>query len=183
MTMENKPYRKPLPPIDVITSVFDVDTKEGTIRFHSRPREQFTSERIWISWNNRFAGQVAGSITKQGYHAVRFGRERYLAHRIIWKIWTGGDEPEELDHIDRNPLNNSVTNLRAATRSENNRNKALSKYNTTGFVGIYQNPKGKWVAQIKLMGRGNHLGLFETIEEAIAARAGAEVALRLAGRL
>ena len=176
--MENRVFRTPLPPIDEILSIFDVNLEEGKLIFNPRPREQFKSDRLWLSWNRRFSGAEAGYLNTLGYRVIRTGSLRFLAHRAVWKVATG-DEPEELDHIDRNPSNNALANLRAATRSENNRNKHLSKYNTSGFLGVYRSPKGYWVAQYKLMGKGHHLGLFDTIDEAIAARSGAEKAFAI----
>lgn len=68
------------------------------------------------------AGSKAGRSVKQGYLQTCFKRKRLLNHQIIFKMFHGYI-PNELDHIDRNVLNNRVENLRACTRSENLRNR------------------------------------------------------------
>jgi len=69
------------------------------------------------------------SVKESGYCFLNFKffneRRSVLVHRIIY-IGVHGSIPEHyhIDHIDRNPLNNSISNLRAVTASENmyNRN-------------------------------------------------------------
>lgn len=161
--------------------ILDIDMNSGVFTYRERPLSSFTDERIWKSWNNRFAGIEAGSLNRLGYRIIGVKGMRYMAHRLLWKVASGGDEPDELDHIDRNPSNNALANLRVATRSENNRNRSLSKYNTTGFCGVYASPRGRWIAQLKINGRPHHLGMFSTIDEAIAARAGADKLLSILG--
>ena len=69
---------------------------------------------------------------------------------------------ETIDHIDNNPRNNLINNLRPATYSENLRNtrkkaKALSK-----FKGVtFSKKDNKWVARIKLIDKRITLGYFQ----------------------
>ena len=54
----------------------------------------------------------------------------------------------ELDHIDRNPLNNNIDNLRWVQRSINQKNKSISKNNTSGNKGVdYDKERNKWRAR------------------------------------
>ena len=79
-----------------------------------------------------------------------------------------------IDHIDRNKLNNSLDNLRWVSSIENNRNASLRKDCKSGIRGIcFSNKKQQWRAYIQR----NHLGYFETKEEAIKVRQKAEVDL------
>ena len=71
----------------------------------------------------------------------------------------------EVDHRDRNALNNQRSNLRLCTHAENQQN---SKCRRTGHLkGVWQ-PKGtkRWAARITIKGRDCHLGMFDTAEEA-----------------
>jgi site-specific DNA-cytosine methylase len=75
----------------------------------------------------------------------------------------------EVDHIDRNPLNNARANLRLATRQENSRNRVMSKGNTTGFVGV-RFSKGKYEANIVVDGQAKHLGRYDDAKTAALVR-------------
>ena len=58
-------------------------------------------------------------------------------HRFIWYLHNGVPEDKYLvDHIDRNRLNDSLSNLRLATKKENARNRSKQKNNTSGFRGV-----------------------------------------------
>lgn len=65
------------------------------------------------------------------------GKMNIRLHRFIWNLKVG-EIPEELEieHIDRNPLNCQISNLRLATHAENMRNKTKQKNNTSNFKGI-----------------------------------------------
>jgi len=67
-------------------------------------------------------GDKAGRSVKQGYLQTCCQGKRLLNHQIIFKMFHGYI-PDELDHIDRNVLNNKIENLRAVTRSENLKNR------------------------------------------------------------
>lgn len=71
----------------------------------------------------------------------------------------------EVDHRDRNPLNNRRSNLRKCTRSQNNFNMGIKKINTSGYKGVVKNYK-KWQASIRYENNEIYLGLFDTKIEA-----------------
>jgi hypothetical protein len=79
----------------------------------------------------------------------------------------------EVDHIDRNGLNNRKSNLRNAIDDQgfrqNQYNCGIRRNNTTGFKGVYfKKQRQKFVAQITVNGKRKHLGYFDTAEEAHA---------------
>jgi HNH endonuclease/AP2 domain len=93
-------------------------------------------------------------------------------HRQVNKTPDGYDT----DHIDRNPLNNSSTNLRTVTRTENLRNRSVQKNSTTGVRGVFYHSRDKcWTASIRIDKKLKWLGKFKTKEEAVAARLAADV--------
>jgi hypothetical protein len=61
-------------------------------------------------------------------------------HRYVWEL-KYGKIPKGLfvDHIDRNPLNNQISNLRLVTHAENGYNINKRKNNTSGYIGISKN--------------------------------------------
>lgn len=86
----------------------------------------------------------------------------YLMHRVILDLGPG--DPE-VDHINRNPLDNRTRNLRVVTRSQNARNQGPR----TGrkYCGVYfDNNQGKWRARIRVDKRAYHIGWFQTETEA-----------------
>lgn len=96
----------------------------------------------------RRLGDVAGSLKYQtdgrphAWQVMLKGRA-YLVHRVIM-ILKGEAIPEHfvVDHIDRNPLNNSLDNLRIVSVSANNRN--TNKSSETGKQGVSKSKCGRY---------------------------------------
>ena len=111
------------------------------------------------------------------YRQTEINRTQYGIHRLIW-LWVTGEWPEnDIDHIDGNGLNNAWSNLREATHIENMRNKKIGANNQSGVVGVsfYAQTK-KWRAAINVAsGEKKHLGYFDSLEGAKAARLQAEI--------
>jgi hypothetical protein len=75
-----------------------------------------------------------------------------------------------VDHIDRNPLNNTRANLRFCTHSENQRNKASKPLSTSKYLGVHWHKKDcKWQATIRVEGKKVYLGSFKSEEDAARA--------------
>lgn len=90
-------------------------------------------------------------------------------HRIIAEL-AGLDFPDQIDHKDRNPRNNLLSNLRPATHAQNRMNCKISSNNTSGYPGVIWDKKAqKWRAQIRVNRKLIHLGLFDDPKEAYAA--------------
>ena len=80
---------------------------------------------------------------------------------------TGEWPPNQIDHIDRNPSNNQFDNLRLATGTENNRNRAKFRNNKSGLKGVsWSSHAEKWTVRICVDYRQMHLGYFDTKEAA-----------------
>ena len=87
------------------------------------------------------SGQVAGTIheTKDGrkVSVVTYNGNKYIAHCIIWVMHKGYINSDlVIDHIDRNPINNTISNLREVDIATNSRNSKKTKRNSSGFVGV-----------------------------------------------
>jgi len=120
-------------------------------------------------------GMEAGTMDN-GYRKVRIDGVAYKTHRIIWKMCHGADPVEQIDHIDHDPLNNRIENMREASSVENNRNSSRRKDNVSGVTGVhFKKGNQKWAAKIHVEGKAIHLGFFTQRWHAIRARKLAEI--------
>jgi len=117
----------------------------------------------------------AGSVTTDGYRSVVLFGRRYQAHRLIWLYMTGEWPAQEIDHINRNRLDNRWVNLRLATRLQNSWNTNGHANSKSGVKGVaYVARTGKWQVQLRVCGKTHYVGVYDTVSEAAQARADAE---------
>lgn len=128
-----------------------------------------------FKWNTRpnfmvSIGDIAGGKDKNGYRCIKINGRMYKAHRLAWLYVYGEWPANEIDHIDGNPGNNSINNLRSATRAENRQNLSIKAKNKSGIRGVYWHKQhSKWCVQIKVNHKAKHVGLFDDLQEASAA--------------
>jgi hypothetical protein len=135
-----------------------------------------TGAFIWkISNSNRVkVGAKAGTLMNTGYISIGIDGPQYLAHRLAF-LYVNGTLPSEIDHIDHNPANNAISNLRAVSHTANGRNQKFRCTNTSGVIGVgWDKSRGAWQARIRHDNRIVHLGRFKNIEDAAKAREKAE---------
>ena len=115
-------------------------------------------------------GELSGKLTK--YWMVKIDGKDYLASRIIYFMHHGIDPyPMQVDHEDRNSLNNNIDNLRLGNSVLQTQNRGIRSDNTSGVKGVSWNKQlSKWQAYISVGGKLKHLGLFTTIKKAAEAR-------------
>jgi hypothetical protein len=128
--------------------------------------EYCNGELYWaITMSNRAVkGSKAGYKRKDGYSFVRLNKKCYGIHQIIFAIYYKYI-PKEVDHIDNNPSNNCIENLRAATRSQNAINQPLTLKNKSGIKGVsWHKQAKKWMVQLFVNKQYKYLGLYDDIE-------------------
>lgn len=109
-------------------------------------------------------GEVAGFVGTNGYLYAAVDSKTYPLHRMIWK-WHGFEDVCFLDHVNRDPSDNRIENLRPATRSQNMQNRGIPKNNTTGVMGvIWHKAKRKFRVRLGVNGRRIHIGDFDDLE-------------------
>ena len=115
------------------------------------------------------AGSVAGSHghPSNPYYAIKIDKVLYKNHRLAWLIVFGW-MPEAIDHIDGDPSNNRLSNLRACTMTQNKGNSRRYKNNKLGFKGVHRSGD-KYRAYVQHNGAKHHLGYFDTVEAAALA--------------
>ncbi len=126
-----------------------------------------------IDRNFARAGSVCGGLNGWGYVQFQYQGQTYKAHRVIW-LCIHGCWPGELDHINGNRADNRIENLREVTRQENLRNQKVRINSSTGVMGVTRDGK-KWRARIRVNGKFIHLGYFDAMEGAVAARKAADI--------
>lgn len=112
-------------------------------------------------------GNLSAWIDDQGRIKVSLGsREagKVFLHRLILKT------DKAVDHINNRPSDNRRSNLRVATLTQNQGNRAVSLYSKTGYKGVsFHKVSNKFRARLSTKTGELYLGLFKTAEEAAKA--------------
>ena len=158
-----------------IDASISYDPATGELRW--KAREVLT--RGDAIFNGKFAGKYAGTIREDGYRYIcfSFGRSKNVvmsAQRVAMTIITGRllESDEFVDHENGDRLDNRKSNLRIADATGNSANANIPTTNTSGFKGAHlTNKRGskKWLANISVGNKSQHLGYFHTAEEAARA--------------
>lgn len=104
--------------------------------------------------------------TFHGYVVRYVGRTTIVRmHRVVTGVPVGDERC--VDHINGDKLDNRRCNLRVCSKAENNRNRRISRNNTSGYKGVsWHKDNQRWQAQIRAGGKVIPLGMFETAEAA-----------------
>lgn len=114
------------------------------------------------------------TLGSRGYIEVYIDKKLYKVHRLVF-LYTNGEWPDHVDHINGDRSDNRWCNLRSVTRSENMKNRAIGSNNTSGVMGVtWCEQFGKWRVRINVNGDRMSLGLYSSFEDAVTARLGAE---------
>lgn len=169
--------KKPLPSPELLRQLLRYEPETGRLFWRTRSPLLFTANRQTAlhqanKWNHSWAEKQAFKcIDKYGYANGSIAASHYKAHRVIWAICYGEWPQGEIDHIDGDPLNNRINNLRVVTRRENLQNVARSRVNSSGITGVTRIARsGKWHAFIHENRRKISLGEYQTKDEAVSAR-------------
>jgi hypothetical protein len=143
---------------EFVRSVLNYDRSTGVFTWLprlDRPKHQMT-----------FAGKVAGARGSDGYVRIYVAGRKYGAHTLAW-LYEHGCWPEyNLDHINRDPSDNRIENLREATPALQLANTRTR--NALGVRGVYLK-NNRYCAGITINGNYKHLGTFTTAQDAVAA--------------
>lgn len=143
------------------------DSKYGLTQKRLRSRLSYDPVSGICLWTK--TRSIAGNIQngKGIYRRIGVDGRWYLAHRLVWFYVHGVWPKNELDHIDGNGLNNSLSNLRECNRVENCGNRGPSKNSTTKIKGIHWHKINKrWIVQIGGSKGKRYIGSFKTLTNA-----------------
>lgn len=118
------------------------------------------------------AGTSAGNLNKKlGYVQIRIHKKLYYAHRLAVLFMTGEMPTEQVDHINGIRSDNRWLNLREASSTEQMRNTAISRNNTSGVNGVsWCTSRQRWQAGITVNHKTKFLGYFKDFIDAVSAR-------------
>lgn len=112
----------------------------------------------------------AGHIKDGGYIELCLDAKKVSAHHAAWFLFYGKWPDGIIDHINGNPSDNRIENLRDTNHRVNAENqRRAKKTNQAKMLGVsWHNQNAKWQAEIFTNGKKKYLGLFLTPEEAHA---------------
>lgn len=115
-------------------------------------------------------GQRSGSFAKDGYRRLKVRGHTISEHRAAW-LYHYGTHPEgQIDHINGDPSDNRIANLREATNAENQQNLRKKRNTISGVTGVtWNSAKKKWQARIGIRRSRVFLGYFGSLEDAAEA--------------
>lgn len=145
----------------IVQSLFEY--RDGALYWKERPRSDFKSDLAWKQWNPKHVGKRAGCWSAH-HVTVGINKVQHPLARIVF-LMHHGYLPEIVDHVDCNPMNNDISNLRAASKADNQRNAGMYAHNKSGVKGVsWHKAASKWHVQIKVQGVKKYLGVYEDIE-------------------
>ena len=165
---------------EIVKELLYYNPNTGKLFWRERPSKYFKNEVDARKWNTRYAGKEAFICKEKDYHLkhVKIKRKigaifdkKYSAHRVIWLYYYGCWPKDQIDHINHDPTDNRIINLREASNTENQKNRTLNKNSKTGYTGVsWYEKENKYRARIKINRKEIHLGSYDSLEEAVEAR-------------
>jgi len=113
--------------------------------------------------------QLTGKNRSYKSISIKMGNKYHLAllHRVLYETFIG-DLNGVIDHIDRNSLNNDLSNLRLVTQQQNTWNRGVSSRSSLGLKGIADTGKSYRV-EVTKDGKKHFMGNYRTLKEACKA--------------
>ena len=120
------------------------------------------------------AGDIAGQLNPNGRVYIGAIGRRFLRSHLAWCYVHGRIPTHEIDHIDGNPANDAIANLRHVSHKTNAQNRVRANRRVSGrsstYLGVsWKTDRQKWVANISSDSHTKHLGYFESEQDAHAA--------------
>ena len=123
--------------------------------------------KVAVSGRSGQAGRKIGSVgtsNSNSYLITKIHGKNYKVHRLIY-LWHHGYMPEQVDHINKDSLDNRIENLRAASSSQNMMNRSLFSNSTSKVKGVSWHKRAKkWFAYVDVNKKRTNIGYFSDLE-------------------
>ena len=141
-------------PVERVRELFDYNPKTGYLISRTSKRKA-GKPIIGTPINRKKSGWTITMLREDGSMLrTNYGRVVFAWH---YGRWPDG----EIDHLNRDPRDNRISNLREADRFTQTQNRSCFNY------GAYWNKAArKWVAQIRIKDKKEFLGCYNTVKEA-----------------
>lgn len=146
---------------------FAYDDVVGQLVWCERPRAHFRGGAGWHNFNRQFAGKPAGHKTEDGRKHVKLNGKSYKAARLIWAWHAGHMGEHQIDHIDGDPGNDRINNLRPVSAKQNAQNRAVACRNSSGVRNVTWHAQSeKWWVRLTVNGKTISFGLYKDLDTA-----------------
>lgn len=156
--------------LDYLKSLLHYNPDTGVLMWLGRSRDHFNNERLADNWNKLFAWKDVNESPQVYRNTLTFNGVKYTLSRIAY-FMHHGEMHDRVVYIDEDNSNNRITNLRVVDQDGDAITRKISKNNMSGYTGVaWRKDCKRWVAHITVGYKRIHLGYFEDIDDAIAAR-------------
>jgi len=147
--------------VERLREVLDYDPNTGVFGWRCSTAHQIRVGAVAGCHKNNTSGTT--------YRRIHIDGGNYYAHRLAWLYVHGQWPVGEIDHKDRDGLNNAIANLREATHQQNGRNVCTKRRGRCGMRGVTYR-RGKFRAEITVNGKWLCLGTYATPNDAARVR-------------
>lgn len=145
------------------------DIGDDTLEIELRNRNGHVVARTIVNKSSRGIVDQHIWFYHNGYARTQYRGKTISMHMFLVK------SDEQVDHINRDKLDNRISNLRPCSHRQNNINHPVRRDNTSGAIGVsWHNGHKKWHAHIRIDGKQVHCGYFKNKADAIQSRLMAE---------
>lgn len=156
-------------PASIVREVVVADPDAGAMTWLNRPRHHFANDQVFKAWNVKYPGKPAFNVeTGGGYRCGYIFNVKIKAHRAMWAYVHGEWPKGYVDHINGDPSDNRISNLREADLYQSVINR--SSGGVVPYFGVHLSSQGRFRAQVQSHGVVVWAGIFDDALSAAIAR-------------